>query len=281
MITPERFPLFTSHLPDLNRFILSLAEQYQAGEIKTWDDLEGRTFTFFNTEQMEALESVVPGWRKMASYLKGVTLTHIMCVFLGLLRLPEFQSLSQERQELAKWIVLFHDVQKEARRGERDPKHGFRSAVTTARQLSHLGFVVTEEYGNLIEVWSEFTHSAVRASKSHAEPIQDNEKLPEILAGIDRMFGESAPAGLIVKGVLLHMSINVIRDWQQAAPLTDEEIKKYVTSDLAPLLKVMMLADNDGWVLFYPEREQQRTETLETFQRIEKIISNGYAGSGV
>lgn len=274
MCALEDFPSFASHLSDLDQFTLRLVDEYRAGELKTWDDLEERVETFFTPEQMEKVESVVPGWRKMASYLDGVTLTHVMGVFLGLRMLPEFQDLSQGEQELAKWIVLFHDVEKEIRKEERDPKHGFRSAVIVAKQLPHLGFFSTAEYKNLIASWSELTYSALRVSESYPEPMQDNEKLPEILTGMDRMFGECAPASLIVKGVLLHMSINVLSDWPQAAPLTEAEINKYITSDLVPLLKVMMLADNEGWALFRSDREQQRTETLQAFRKIEKIISS-------
>jgi hypothetical protein len=35
-----------------------------------------------------------------------------------------------------------------------------------------------------------------------------------------------------------------------------------------------MLADNEGWVMFSSEREQQRKETLAAFQRIEKNFSS-------
>jgi hypothetical protein len=121
--------------------------------------------------------------------------------------------------------------------------------------------------------WSQLTSSAIKSSVEYSEPIQDNDKLPEILAGIQLMFGEDTPAALVVKSVLLHMSINVVSDWPQAAPLTEEEIKRYVKSNLFPLLKVMMLADNEGWVMFYSEREQQRTETLQVFEMIEQLIS--------
>lgn len=274
MIFSGPFPSFDSHLPELHRFTLRLAEAYQADTIRTWEDFEGRVDTFFTSERMATVESIVPGWRKMASYLEGLTRTHVMGVFLGLILLPEFRALSQEQQQLAKWIVLFHDVEKEVKQGRRDPKHGFRSAVIAARQLPQLGFTATEKYDRLIDPWSEFTYTAVKKSEPYPEPIQDNEKLPEILAGIEELFGDGSPAGLIVKGVLLHMSINLVRDWLQAAPLTEEEIKQHVTYDLAPLLKVTMLADNDGWVLFYPEREQQRADILETFQRIERMISH-------
>ena len=91
--------------------------------------------------------------------------------------------------------------------------------------------------------------------------------------GVERMFGKDTPTALIVQCVLLHMSINVVRDWPQAAPLSNEEIKRYITNDLEPLLKVMMLSDNEGWVMFSSERQQQRNETLQVFEMIERLIS--------
>ena len=273
------FPPFDIHLSDLNQFILDLVEEYRAEKIRSWDDLEKRVKAFFTAKQIEHVESVVPGWRKMASFLDGVTLVHVIGVFLGLMVLPEFQYLSERQQEIAKWIVLFHDVEKEIRKGERDPKHAFRSAVTAARRLPHLGFAVTKEYDSLITSWSEFTSSAIKKPSDLPEPVQDNDKLPEILAGIEKMFGNDTPAALIVKGVLLHMSINVVEDWPQASPMTQAEIKRNVKRNLVPFLKVMMLADNEGWVMFYSDRVKQRNETLEAFERIEQIMSGSVSAN--
>jgi hypothetical protein len=182
--------------------------------------------------------------------------------------------LSAEEKQMAKWIVLFHDIDKTVRKGARDLIHGFRSAVIAAKQLPRLGFPVTAEYARLIDSWSELTYAATKLSKDSGEPIQDNDRLPEILAGIERMLGIDTPAALTVKTVLLHMSINVVRGWPQAAPLAEAEISSYITSRLAPLLKCMMLADNEGWSLFDPEaRAQQRDETLKTFREVEQLIS--------
>jgi hypothetical protein len=269
------FPTFDDCFPELNQFILELADAYRARKIGSWDALEEKVHAYFTAQKLDDMEAWVPGWRNMAAQINGVTLTHIMCVFLGLVMLPEFQALSETQQQLAKWIVLFHDVEKELKGagGEKDRTHAFRSAVLAARQLPRLGFEVTGEYDRLIDTWSELTYSATRNSPSFREPIQDNGKLPEILLGLEQMFGEDMPATLAVKCILFHMSINVVNDWPQAAPLMEEEIKRYITGRLVPLLKVMMLSDNEGWVMFSEERQQQRTETLEAFQRIEQLIS--------
>lgn len=270
----EAFPDFDGCLPELNRFILELVEVYQSGQVHSWDNLERRVKTYFTPQRVQQMEVAVPGWQKMASFAEGVTVVHVMCVFLGLFMLPEFQSLCRAQQQVAKWIVLFHDVEKEVREDARDAVHGFRSAAMAAKQLPHLGFSVTAAYARLIRPWSELTYSATKFSGDSADPIQDNGRLPEILAGIETMFGADTPATLFVKTVLLHMSINVVPDWPQAAPLTEEEITRFVHPTLLPLLKVMMLSDNEGWSLFDPEtRAQQREDTLKAFREVEQLIS--------
>ena len=274
MNASHQFPSFDVLLPDLNKSILELIKDYRAGKINSWEELEERVNAFFTPERMDEVESIVPGWRRMASSSDGVTLVHVMCVFLGLVMLPEFQNLSPEQQQLAKWIVLFHDVEKAHVRGKKDLTHGFRSAVLTAGRLKTLGFITTEEHESLLDSWSELTVSAVTKLDESSDYIQDNHKLPSIVEGIRRMFGENTPATLITEGVLLHMSIDVVEDYPQAAPLRDEEIKRYVNTDLVPLLKVMMLADNEGWVMFYPEdRLKQRNQTLKVFENVERLIS--------
>lgn len=271
----RKFPSFETRLKELNQFLLSLVEEYNKGNIKSWGDLNERVNTFFTPEIMDSIESKAPGWKKMASYSEGVTLTHVTCVFLGMLMLPEFKSLSPEQQQIAKWIVLFHDIEKVQVREKRDSIHASRSAVNAAQSLPKIGFPVTAIYQVLIHNWSETTNSAFTTKEDGTEEqIPDNSKLPEIISGIDNMFGEHTPAALIVKVVLLHYSINVVMEWPQPAPFTDDEIVKYIHPEFLPLLKVMMLADNEGWTMFYPERKQQRNETLETFERMERLITN-------
>ena len=274
IVNISHVPSFDTKLIDLNQFILDLVEEYQFGRIESWDDLEKKAKNFFTSEKMDETEAIAPGWHKMASFADGVTLTHVVCVFLGLFMLPEFQALNPDEQQLAKWTVLFHDVQKEVMKGKRDPKHGFRSAITVATNLPKAGFAVSPEYNNLLHSWKALTYSAIITPENFSEPIQDNTKLPSILSGIDQLFGEDTPAALIVKTVLLHLSINVVDDWPQAAPLSNNEIKNYINGNILPLLRVMMLADNEGWVMFNPNnRKKQRDETLRTFEEVKMLIT--------
>jgi hypothetical protein len=255
-------------------FIEMLVGEYQAGRIKTWDDLDERVKTFFTPERLGKIEAKAPGWKKMASYSEGITLTHVTCVFLGLFMLPEFKSLSDEQKQLAKWIVLLHDIDKIHVRGKRDTMHAFRSGVVAANVLPNVGFPVDEEYGELIHSWSDFTVNAFTLEEEGSSPRPDNRKLSEILSGIDRLFGENTPASLIVKTVLLHISLDVDVNYPTPSPLTENQVRQLINPSLLSLLRVMMLSDNEGWSLFEPEvREQQRRDAAVAFEKVDKLIA--------
>jgi len=273
MNTDQHFPAFDTVLEDLNRFILSLVDEYHAGKLTSWDDLDCTVKAYFTLEKMEEVEAIVPGWKKMASYSNGITLTHVMCVFLGVYMMPEFQTLTPEQQQIVKWIVMFHDIDKFHIRGQKDTMHAFRSAVITANTLPGCGFPIAPKYPELIKAWSELTSNAFTAHDGATAPKPDNRKLPEILMGIDQLFEENAPAALITKSVLLHISLGVDPEYPTPAPLTDDEIECFIAPGLFPLLQVMMLGDNEGWTLFEPEdRVRKRTDTLAAFREVEKII---------
>src|SRR5262245_10729783 len=96
------FPSFDQQLPFLNQFILGLVIRYQAGALNSWEELDLAVKAFFTPERMDQTEALVPGWKKMASFSDGITLTHVMCVFLGVFMMPEFHTLSPEGQQMAK-----------------------------------------------------------------------------------------------------------------------------------------------------------------------------------
>lgn len=273
MNSPTEFPSFDAHLSDLNQFILELVETYKAGKIESWNDLEKRVNLFFTPEKMDEMETTIPGWCKMASYGKGVTLVHVMCVFLGLYMMPEFLSMTEVQQQLMKWVILLHDVEKEPQEGKRDHTHAFCSAVTAARILPKLGFPITAEYDSLINEWSEFTSSAITKPENSLDIMQDNCKLPEILSGIEHMFGYHTPAALIIKTILFHLSVDM-QLWPPAAPLTNEEVTKYFDREFILMLRVMNLGDSEGWSMFHASRDSLRNDTLEAFKNIELLISD-------
>lgn len=267
-------PNFDEQLSFLNQFVLELVEDYDAGRLNSWEGLDEKVKAFFTPERMDQTEALVPGWKKMASYSDGITLTHVVCVFLGVFMMPEFHALSPVQQQMAKWIVLFHDLDKFHISGKKDTMHAFRSGVLAAQGLPAFGFPVTEQYPALLPKWSEQTLGAFISGDGDAAPRPDNRKLPEILSGIDQLFGENTPGGLITKTALLHISVNVDPRYPTPSPLTRAEIKRCIDSAVLPLLRVMMMGDNEGWALFEPEdRARQRRDTLAAFREFEKIIA--------
>ena len=268
------FPKFDERLSFLNQFILELVNSYHDGEIASWEELDEKVKAFFVAERMAQMETLLPGWKKMASYSDGITLTHVICVFLGVYIMPEFQALTDEEQQIAKWIVLLHDLDKFHIRGKKDTMHAFRSGVLAAQILPAFGFPISEKYDKLILPWSERTRQAFVAGGEDAAPRPDNRKLPEILTGIDQLFGEDTPAALITQTALLHISLNVDPNYPTPSPLTETELKRFITPKLLPLLRVMMLGDTEGWALFAPEdRVRQMKEAREIFQQVEKLIA--------
>jgi len=268
------FPTFDIEFEKLNQFILTLVEEYDEGTIKSWDDLEERVRAFYTPEKMDYIEAKAPGLKKMSSYSDGFTLTHVTCVFLGMFMLPEFQALSTEQRQIAKWIILFHDIDKFHIHGKKDSMHAFNSAVVAAKILPAIGFPMTDDYDTEIHSWSEFTLNAFTMEDGDPAPKPDNRRLPEILLGIEQLFGKNTPACLIVKTALLHISLNVDKNYPTPSPLTEAETKEFISTSLLPLMKVMMLSDTEGWSLFEPEvREQQITDAMEAFERVERLIS--------
>ena len=273
MNTNRMFPSFDDCFPELNGFLQGLVHSYEAGRLKSWDDLDEQVKAYFTPQRMEQMESMLPGWHKMASYSDGITLVHVMCVFLGMFMLPEFQSLTSAQKQMAKWIVLFHDVAKFHIPGRKDTMHAFRSGVRAANLLPRFGFRTRQKFGERIHEWSKYTEQASTQRSTDSTLKPDNRKLPGILMGIDNLFGKNTPAALITKTVLLHISLAIDPFYPTPAALTDEEIKRFIEPDLFPLLRVMMLADNEGWSLFDPEKQsQRRTDAERAFQHIETLI---------
>ena len=254
-------------VPDVWAFVQRMLSMHEAGRLTDWAQLEAATHAFFAAERMDRIEATIPGWQKMAAYADSLTLNHVMLVFTALLQSPEYCAASAETRQLMNWTVLFHDLAKEVVEGQRDHVHGFRSAALAGRQLPGLGFPL--HHASELEDWAVLTETAVTPHPVTGELMQDNRKLPAITAGIDRLFGLRAPAALIIKAVLLHLSVNVLDQWSQMNPLTEAEIEQYVDDDLYPLLKMMMLVDNDAWTFFDPaQKAVNRAETLAAFDRI-------------
>lgn len=266
-------PLVGFYLPEFVRLVEELAKEVQHKQITDEMTLERRVRRFFTPATIDHVDSIIPGWRAMASYADGQTLIHTVTVFAALLMCPEYQQANETQRTLMQWIVLFHDLSKVLIDGKRDPTHSFKSAALAGKLIARFPFETTPVYEEHIAAWVALTTSAALPSVEAGSMIQDNSQLPEIMEGIKRMFGEDTPAALIVKTVLFHQSINVVVAWPQAAPLTELEITRYISPTLLPLLKMMMLVDNDAYAFFdEPLKQGHRAETLAVFSNIGKLL---------
>jgi hypothetical protein len=260
-------PNFHSLLPTVFQFARTLAWEYQCGRLPA-EDLYRSIAEFFTPEEMDKIEKIVPGWKEMASYARGQTLVHTVCMLLAMLASPEYEQAKEDDKRLLEWVALLHDLGKRATELVRDHAHAFRSAALAARILPEVGFSISERYSEIIDTWTDMISRAVIAKDDAV--IQDNAYLADILAGIDAMFGERSPAARILQCVLLHMSLDTVpEEWPCPAGLDDEQARQWIDPDLLPLLNAVMLADSDAWNLYnLPIKERYRKMTLDYVQRV-------------
>jgi hypothetical protein len=272
MTAATSFPAIEEHLPDLTTFVRDLAGRIQAGEIDSWEPFAREVRAFFVPGEMARVEQAAPGWGAMASQAKGVTLVHVTAAFVALLLCPEFQAASLHEQALMKWVIVFHDLAKQVRPGQRDPLHAYRSAVLAAAALPGLGFAKPPAYEESFPRWKDLTWTAVLRCED-GTVRQDNGRLPEILAGLDGLFGPGTPAALIVRTILLHMTVTALADWPAWSELDDADVRRYFDLESLSLLRLMMLADSDAWCLFDPPvRERYHHEILGVFSALEAVL---------
>jgi hypothetical protein len=261
------------HLPDLLRFVRMLAGEIEAGELKDGSALGQRCRDFYTADRMRSIEIVAPGWQDMAAYAEGATLNHITQALIALQMLPEYRQASHHLRTLLEWTVLYHDLGKQAIAGQRDALHAFRSATIAARTLPGIGFPVTGAYRSALDPWTRLVLGASVAAPDGKGCVQDNRALPEILRGIDDLFGPGSPASLIVQAALLHQSLNVVSEWPNPGSLTEAELSLCIRPPLLPLLEAMMLVDSDAWQLFDPiSKARFRQSTLAVFAEVRRRV---------
>ena len=266
-------PQLEDRLPDLFEHVRALALQIEAGQLQDGDTLVRRIRDFYSADQSALIEGVAPGWLDMAAYADGATLNHITQVLIALQLLPEYRQASRHLRTLLEWTVLFHDLGKQVIGGQRDALHAFRSATMAARALPSMGFPVTAAYPAKIEPWTRQVLGASVAAADGKGLVQDNRVLPEILRGIDELFGVDAAASLIVQAAMLHQSLNVVPEWPNPGSLTEQELARCIRPALLPLLEAMMLVDSDAWQLFDPASKAKfRRSTLDVFATLRRLV---------
>ena len=266
-------PSLEDRLPDLFDLVRTLARQIHAGELQDGEALLRRLRDFYTADRMQTIETVAPGWQAMAAYADRATLHHITQVLIALQLLPEYRQASRQLQALMEWTVLYHDLGKQVVGGQRDALHAFRSATMAARTLPAVGFPTSAAYPAGLEPWTQLVLGACVAAPDDKGLIQDNRALPEILQGLEQLFGAGSDAALIIQAVLLHQSLNVVPEWPNPGSLTDAELPLCIRPALLPLLEAMMLVDSDAWQLFDPASKAKfRQSTLAVFASVRERV---------
>lgn len=259
------------YLPELEHFARQLASDY-AEQLLTWESFLQRCDEFYSDTMMQKIDSMATSWIEMASYRHRATLYHVTTVLVALYLLPEYQLATARQQRLMEWTVLFHDIAKVPVENGHDYIHGFKSAAVAGKALTQLGFALEEGQSETdLDSWYDLTFKAIIYDVEHRDYIQDNTQLPKIIQGLREL--HSAEAYGIVTAILFHISIKTDPDYPIYAPLTDEEIKRYITRDSLPILKAMLLVDNDGWCLFDADRSPQQSRRQQTLAVFEQFVT--------
>ena len=270
----EIIPRLQEELPDLFVFVRTVALQIEAGALRDGDELAQRIRAFYTADRMDVIETVAPGWRAMSAYADGATRNHVTQALIALQLLPEYRQAPRRLQAMMEWSELFHDLGKQVISGQRDALHAFRGATMAARALPRLGFPTSDAYPAGIDPWIRLVLGASIAAPDGKGLIQDNRALPEILQGIERLFGAESAAAGIAGAVLLHQSLDVVPEWPNPGSLTEAQLASCIRPALIPLLEGVMLVDSDAWQLFDPASKTKfRGSTLSVFANVRRQVS--------
>src|SRR5258705_10639092 len=107
-------PHLEAKLPELVAFAKQIANDYRNNTLSDQDSFSRQARGFYTPTMMDKVESVVPGWKQMASYLDQQTLIHVTSVLMALFLLPQYQTAPTDHKIIMEWMVMFHDVAKRA-----------------------------------------------------------------------------------------------------------------------------------------------------------------------
>lgn len=101
-------------LPEFRELTQQLAIDLREKRFSAWKPLHKRISPLLEEEFVSRMDTVIPGWRALATLNGGQTAKHTLVVLALCLNLPEYTLIANEqiRHEI-EWAALLHDIDKE------------------------------------------------------------------------------------------------------------------------------------------------------------------------
>ena len=264
-------PTLSNVLPELWTQVERLARELEVGTYADWASLTARLGFLNDPNLSNLLNTRIPGWHNIAAINNGITARHTILVFATCLNLPEFKEKPQQTQSEIQWAVLLHDIDKSHGVLGKDTSHPFRSAAVAVKAMPGLGFELQPNVTPKdIESWSELVMSAQH--EVNGQILHDHTNLSKIVEGLHRQWGKETSASRILKAVLFHQSLPMLKDWPNPVLLNDEELRAFLTLEDMDILAPLLIADSDSWNIFDEPRsaylDELRANIAETCRRL-------------
>ena len=261
-------PSISERLSRLWEAVLSLKTEMKNEIYTDWDTLYQRLDFLVEREWINSIESVIPGWKKIATQNNGLTAKHTILVLACSMNLPEYRGASSQTQREIEWAALFHDLDKDVLYGRGDGAHGIRSAAAAAKCLVSLGFDFQANVD--FDAWLNLLMSA--QVQVDGKWVNDFSHLADITSGLRYFFGTNTPAERIIKAVMFHQSLPTLDDWPNPVILSDDQIRATLTITNIDVLGPLMLGDSDAWNVCWPMRDDYMAELRRNIAKVRKVI---------
>ena len=263
----DKLPSLFEKIPGLWSAACEFQAELALDAFSDWALLYQRLDFLTESEWVESVEHVIPGWRKIATQNEGITARHTLVVLACCMNLPEYQGANAQTQREIEWAALFHDIDKDTRFG-RDASHGVRSAAVAAQGLIRLGFEVHSE--GEFDAWWDLLMSAQK--QVDGRWVNDFSHLAEMITGLRKYFGANSSASRIIKAVMFHQSLPTVDDWPNPVILRDDQIRLALTSRDMDVLGPILLGDSDAWNVCEPTRMAYMDEIRGNIEKVWKIL---------
>jgi predicted metal-dependent HD superfamily phosphohydrolase len=264
----KTIPALSEISPKLWTVACELQVELANGTYSNWEGLYQRLGFITDQEWIDAVESFIPGWKKIATQEAGITAKHTLVVLACCMNLPEYQDASAQTRREIEWAVIFHDIDKDVQYGRGDSAHGVRSAAVAAKYLGDLGFDFHPD--DDFERWINLVKSA--QVQMDGNWVNDFSHLADITYGLRYFFGTDTPASRIIKAVLFHQSLPTLEDWPNPVILSDDQIRMALCLDDMEVLGPLMLGDSDAWNVCEPMRDVYMAELRGNIAKVRKIF---------